>query len=469
MERLLTVQQLTHDRLTNALRQFPASPSFSISVICPVTKKRLKHPAISLNCIHSERVELKAWIASVLEQKKWVCPFCQCKAELPDIYVDYPMQQKLEESQGDQLAQNIEVDDKGEYVITRRLTKQRSSVLASVLGDSSNRRGVTVMLKGVDNPFHDFLLTSSEEVCGFDTGDSVGFFPPTVYLMELGMPFVQRFNIANNKWRMMPSFPNPGNTTVNMSTVYSDVGAFFLGGQDSSRKALSTVFLLREAVGVRQLASLTMARFSFPTLCVSNKLFAVGGQNETGMLSACERMDLTTGKWVEAMDLPKPRANAGACLVNSDFIFLFGGTTPKDFYSRDIERLHIASSVWESLYVRMPVGVADPLVFNAPDLDLIFIMGGFGESGKLRQVITFNFKTGIWNLDLPRLKVPCVEHSFFPVMFDYEHRVMHFFDGRGGSASPIKHLYYSIDHMYQMVKEGEEEDGSSVDSVDSPE
>ena len=464
MDPLMTVQQLCLDRLTNALRQFAVGEEFSIPVTCPITRKRLKHPAISLNCTHKERIELKAWLNYVIEHQRWICPFCECKAELPDIYVDLPMQHCLEDVQGDLLAQNIENDGHGNYIITRRLTKQRSSVLASALGDT-NRRGVTVLLKGVDNAFHDFMLTSGDDsMTQGEIGDVQGFSPKTVYLLELGMPFVQRFDISANKWRHMNGFRNPGNSVVNMASTYSDLAIFFLGGQDSNRKALSTAYVLKER-DVLKLNDMKTARYCFCALLCKNKLYAIGGQNETGLLSDCERLDLSTGRWVEAMALPKARANAGGCVVGAEFFFIFGGVTSKDFYSRDIERFHVISSVWETLYVRMPTGIADPLIYNVADLKTIFVMGGYGEAGKLRSVLSFSYRTGIWKDDHPKLKVPVVEHAFFPVMFDFEHKVLHFFDGRGGTASPIKHLYYSIESLFDVVNEDvEEEDSNSEGS-----
>jgi hypothetical protein len=251
-----------------------------------------------------------------------------------------------------------------------------------------------------------------------------------------------------------------------MRSVYTEVGVFFLGGQDGNRTALRNVFQLKESL-IRSLTPMQTARFSFSAVQAKNKLYAIGGQNTSGLLSQCERMDMLTGKWVGVMALPKPKANAGACTIGNEFIFLFGGTTSDDFNSRGMDRFHIASSAWETLYIRLPVGIADPLIFRAPDLDLIFVMGGFGSAGKLRDVMTFSFKTGMWNLDQPRLKVPCVEHAFFPVMFDFEHKVMHFFDGRGGSSNPIKHLYYSLENFYTLVKEDEDEDSDeSQDSAD---
>ena len=100
-------------------------------------------------------------------------------------YICVPMQHCLEDAQGDLLAQNIENGSQGNYTITRKLTKQRSSVLASALGDT-NRRGVTVLLKGVDNAFHDFMLTSSDDsMTQGEIGEAQGFAPKTVYLLEV--------------------------------------------------------------------------------------------------------------------------------------------------------------------------------------------------------------------------------------------------------------------------------------------
>lgn len=462
----MTIKQLCMDRRTNALRQFSVPEDFSVPVTCPITRKRLKHPAISLNCTHHERIELKAWLNYVLEHQRWICPYCECKSELPDIYVDSKMQHCLEDAQGDLLAENIQCDGSGDYIITRKLTKQRSSVLASALGDT-NRRGVTVLLKGVDNAFHDFMLTSSDDSVGPDTyTEAQGFSPKTVYLLELGMPFIQRFDITSNKWRLLNGFRNPGNSVVNMVSVYSDQAIFFLGGQDSNRKALSAVYVLKEK-DVMRIADMPTARYSFCALITKNRLYVCGGLNDSGLLTQCERMEMTTGRWVEVMPMPKARANAGACVVGMEFFFVFGGVTNKDFYSRDIERFHIVSSVWESLYVRMPVGISDPLVYNVSDLSIVFIMGGYGEAGKLRSVLSFSYRTGIWKDDHPRLKVPVVEHAFFPVMFDYEHKVMHFFDGRGGSNSPIKHLYYSIETLFDVVNEEEESGSDESDEENS--
>ena len=49
------------------------------------------------------------------------------------------------------------------------------------------------------------------------------------------------------------------------------------------------------------------------------------GEDNVGLLSLCEKYDVSDDQWYEISETPYSIKNAGACALSSDSIFLFGG------------------------------------------------------------------------------------------------------------------------------------------------
>lgn len=82
------------------------------------------------------------------------------------------------------------------------------------------------------------------------------------------------------------------------------------------------------------------------------------GEDNVGLLSLCEKYDVSDDQWYEISETPYPIKNAGACALSSDSIFLFGGQTNADGddqLSNTILQYIIASNVWLELPLRLPV------------------------------------------------------------------------------------------------------------------
>ena len=62
--------------------------SYRISLICPLTRKRLAKPARGINCTHLECYDLATYIELGFNSFKWTCPVCQKYAPSIELKLD---------------------------------------------------------------------------------------------------------------------------------------------------------------------------------------------------------------------------------------------------------------------------------------------------------------------------------------------------------------------------------------------
>ena len=81
------------------------------------------------------------------------------------------------------------------------------------------------------------------------------------------------------------------------------------------------------------------ARYGHSTVILGSKLYVMGGRqygdDENGLLSACETLDFGSKKWNKIPPLRNPRSG-GAALIYGEHIYIFGGYTGNNTRSRDI-------------------------------------------------------------------------------------------------------------------------------------
>ena len=74
------------------------------------------------------------------------------------------------------------------------------------------------------------------------------------------------------------------------------------------------------------------ARYAHCSVLHSNALYICGGReygdDETGILSACERYDFSSGKWKTIPNMMYPRSG-GVSVAYGEHIYVFGGYTGK--------------------------------------------------------------------------------------------------------------------------------------------
>ena len=64
------------------------SETYSLPLICPITRKRLVNPARSVECSHLECFELESFISMKSSSCRWDCPICKKETSLKTLKVD---------------------------------------------------------------------------------------------------------------------------------------------------------------------------------------------------------------------------------------------------------------------------------------------------------------------------------------------------------------------------------------------
>jgi hypothetical protein len=74
-----------------------------LTLVCPITHKRLINPARSLNCLHLESFELESFIKLNASSCRWQCPICKNEASISKLRVDKFLMKVLNECQADKV------------------------------------------------------------------------------------------------------------------------------------------------------------------------------------------------------------------------------------------------------------------------------------------------------------------------------------------------------------------------------
>ncbi|MYC77371.1 hypothetical protein F4X10_16530 [Candidatus Poribacteria bacterium] len=118
---------------------------------------------------------------------------------------------------------------------------------------------------------------------------------------------------------------------LSMSSVFNSKRAIVMGG------VVLLFFLMQiESFAVQEWKVITQIptkRWEFSTAVVDDKIYIIGGslfENHAGPfgLSTVEVYDTQTNTWQRVADMPTPRTNAKAAVVNG-MIYVFGGIIQK--------------------------------------------------------------------------------------------------------------------------------------------
>ena len=136
------------------------------------------------------------------------------------------------------------------------------------------------------------------------------------------------YSPANDAWRTAATLPRP----IAEAVVVSDGNLLYLISGWDGADYLDTIFVYDTvADSWRPLSNQTMSqpRASAAGDIIDRQLYLVGGHNQDGALSICERFDLIEETWHSCSDTLHPRTGASAVvLVNR--LYLFGGLESND-------------------------------------------------------------------------------------------------------------------------------------------
>jgi len=123
---------------------------------------------------------------------------------------------------------------------------------------------------------------------------------------------------------------------------------------------------------------------------VKDKVYAIGGENEYGILNHCEYYDIKENKWIVVGQLHGARCNLSACSLDNS-IYVIGGWNKS--YLNTIEELDVSSNKWEIVKIKekslKPIQVAGVVGIIGNE---ILIFGGYQE-GELLTSDCYSFHT----------------------------------------------------------------------------
>ncbi|XP_068128335.1 kelch-like protein 6 isoform X2 [Hyperolius riggenbachi] len=136
-----------------------------------------------------------------------------------------------------------------------------------------------------------------------------------------------------------------------------------------------------------ELPSMMSARDEHGFLSFKEKLYAVGGWNEDGILDSMECFDLSKHCWSELSKLPYPLHNFASAQLKGK-LYIIGGETTREHHIKRLLIYDIASDMWSLIPNKMNVRYGGAVTMD----NKVFVIGGCDYlSGKPTSVTSICF------------------------------------------------------------------------------
>jgi len=142
------------------------------------------------------------------------------------------------------------------------------------------------------------------------------------------------------------------------------------------------------------------ARMGPFTGAIGSKIYVIGGETDTAILSANEIYDTTTDTWSAGAPMPTARWIGGSAVVNN-ILYTIGGLGANG-PSNIVEAYDPVTNTWST---KAPMPISDDSMYATVDNNIIYVIGGFNPSGgRLTNVLAYNPANNTWS-PLAPLKV----------------------------------------------------------------
>lgn len=119
-------------------------------------------------------------------------------------------------------------------------------------------------------------------------------------------------------------------------------------------------------------------------------IFVFGGLNYTDkILKKCERFSIAENKWESIGDMLECRKNSSACVLTTDTIYVFGGTSQTQS-SDTIEQYSIATNTWNMLKVKLPSPISFLTSVKLSQTQILLLGGSVKEHSRRSQTYKTN-------------------------------------------------------------------------------
>jgi len=219
-----------------------------------------------------------------------------------------------------------------------------------------------------------------------------------------------------------------------LAYVDETYGYFLIGGTDNGN-----CFQFKDGT-ITPKANMSIQRSFMSVISYDQLIFAIGGydfaeKNQTGSI---EIYEVQTNEWKSGIlkDLKVPRSQAGALLMNSTSIYVFGGYSKSLGTLNSIEHISIETKENKLIELKLPIPLRRFGLFPISENRAILLGGESKNSQKIDKtfIVDLNEKKVKEGITLSRGGV--LEHE---IIFEDNGKVHLFFENNYGTAPP-EHL-----------------------------
>ena len=219
-----------------------------------------------------------------------------------------------------------------------------------------------------------------------------------------------------------------------LAYVDETYGYFLIGGTDNGN-----CFQFKDGT-ITPKANMSIQRSFMSVISYDQLIFAIGGydfaeKNQTGSI---EIYEVQTNEWKSGIlkDLKVPRSQAGALLMNSTSIYVFGGYSKSLGTLNSIEHISIETKENKLIELKLPIPLRRFGLFPISENKAILLGGESKNSQKIDKtfIVDLNEKKVKEGVSLSRGGV--LEHE---IIFEDNGKVHLFFENNYGTAPP-EHL-----------------------------
>ena len=134
---------------------------------------------------------------------------------------------------------------------------------------------------------------------------------------------------------------------------------------------------------------------------IGQKIYVVGGANNSGFLNVNEVYDTTTNSWTTAAPMPTARWAGAGAVVNNILYTIGGGVTGGGNAVNTVEAYDPSTDTWSA---KAPVPISINSISAVVSGGVNYIVGGFSGGVRLSDVFSYNPATDSWSKLAP-LKV----------------------------------------------------------------
>ena len=159
-----------------------------------------------------------------------------------------------------------------------------------------------------------------------------------------------------------------------------------IGGGDGYKRKNVYRYLASKNELVRK-TNLIIEKHSHASVALGNIVYVMSGLcNSTTPESICEVYDAQNDKVKSMASMNKGRYSFSATIINSQYIYAFGGQTSSDNYLDSIERYNISGNSWQTLNMKLSVKRANTSCF-CPNPNEIVLFGGSNSTHYKSEVL----------------------------------------------------------------------------------